>query len=197
MSTYVKNCYKKPARLFIAGGKELSSSEGTTQGCPLAMPSYAVGIIPFLSIIKPATEPEKMKHVAYADDLGGGSKLDKLKSWWDKTVQHGPAIGYYPKPSKSWLIVKEDRLERAQEVFKDTGVNITTEGKRYLGGFVGTDDATTKYMQELVAEWIEQLKQLTMIAKSEPQAAYSGFTAGFNHKFHTHNPKLCDIPETI
>ena len=80
MSTYVRNCYKKPARLFIAGGKELSSAEGTTQGCPLAMPSYAVGIIPFLSIIKPATEPEKMKHVAYADDLGGGSKLDKLKS---------------------------------------------------------------------------------------------------------------------
>ena len=182
MSTYVRNCYKKPARLFIAGGKKLSSAEGTTQGCPLAMPSYAVGIIPFLSIIKPATEPEKMKHVAYADDLGGGSKLDKLKRWWDKTVQHGPAIGYYPKPSKSWLIVKEDRFERAQEIFKDTGVNITTEGKRYLGGFVGTEEGTMTYMDELVNEWITQLKLLSTVAKSEPQAAYSGFTAGFKHK---------------
>ena len=95
------------------GGVEISSAEGTTQGDPSAMPSYAIGILPFLALIKPEIEPEKMKHVAYADDLGGGSKLEKIRSWWQKTVDFGPAIGYYPKPEKSWLIVKPHQLTDA------------------------------------------------------------------------------------
>ena len=32
IATYVTNCYQKPARLFVIGGIELSSEEGTTQG---------------------------------------------------------------------------------------------------------------------------------------------------------------------
>ena len=53
LATYIRNCYKTPSRLFIAGGVELSSAEGTTQGDPSAMPSYPVGILPFLALIKP------------------------------------------------------------------------------------------------------------------------------------------------
>ena len=40
LSTYVRNCYGRPARLFITGGKEIESKEGTTQGDPTAMPAY-------------------------------------------------------------------------------------------------------------------------------------------------------------
>ena len=69
MAMYLKNCYGYPSRLFIAGGIELASVEGTTQGDPLAMPGYGIGIIPLLAAIKPAEE-RQMKHVAYADDLG-------------------------------------------------------------------------------------------------------------------------------
>ena len=78
LATYIRNCYGAPARLFVTGGIEISSSEGTTQGDPVAMPSYGIGILPLLAIIKPELDPEKMKHVAYADDLGGGSKLERL-----------------------------------------------------------------------------------------------------------------------
>lgn len=89
MATYLQNCYRTPSRLFIAGGHELASVEGTTQGDPLAMPAYGIGIIPLLLAIKPEdeTDPVKMKHVAYADDLGGGSKLRKIRDWWDRVVQ--------------------------------------------------------------------------------------------------------------
>ena len=45
ISTYVRNCYESPARLFVTGGKEISSNEGTTQGDPIAMDVYAIGII--------------------------------------------------------------------------------------------------------------------------------------------------------
>ena len=34
IAQYVTNCYRIPARLFIIGGKELLSREGTTQGDP-------------------------------------------------------------------------------------------------------------------------------------------------------------------
>ena len=37
IATFVINTYRAPARLFVAGGSELNSAEGTTQGDPLAM----------------------------------------------------------------------------------------------------------------------------------------------------------------
>ena len=61
---------------------------------------------------------------------------------------------------------------------------------------MGTREGTTTYVNELVTDWIEQLKQLTTIAKSEPQAAYSNFTSGFKHKmtyFIRTIPDLADI----
>ena len=183
MATYINNCYQKPSRLFVAGGQEFTSSEGTTQGDPSAMPSYGIGILPYLALIRPNEEEEGyVKQLAYADDIGGGARLAMLRAWWDKIVEHGPSFGYYPKASKSWLVVKEEKYDEALEIFAGTGINITTEGRKYLGGFVGTKEGSENYVQELRDEWIEQLEVLADIAKSEPQAAYSAFTAGFQHK---------------
>ena len=36
-SRYVNNYYRSPARLFVIGGVELKSNEGTTQGDPIGM----------------------------------------------------------------------------------------------------------------------------------------------------------------
>ena len=80
-------------------------------------------------------------------------------------------------------MVKQDQLENAEKIFQGTGVNITVEGKKYLGGFVGTEEGKTTYVNEdLLKCWSHDLKELAKIARSEPQAAYSAFTSGFKHK---------------
>ena len=45
ISTFVKNCYQAPSCLFVIGGVELKSSEGTTQGDPIAMMIYVITMI--------------------------------------------------------------------------------------------------------------------------------------------------------
>ena len=200
MATYIRNCYSTPSRLFIAGGAELESAEGATQGDPLAMPGYGVGITPLFPLIRPTVDddghvpetlpigplPNTTKHVAFADDLAGITKLQQLRLWWDNVEKYGPPLGYHPKASKSWLIVKEDMLDDAKVLFDDTNINITTSGRPYLGSFVGSDGGKAQYIQELIQTWVEQLDTLSIIARSEPQAAYAAFVSGFQHKLTYH-----------
>ena len=51
-ATILINWYRAPARLFVAGGMELASREGTTQGCPLAMQMYALGVVPLIDRLR-------------------------------------------------------------------------------------------------------------------------------------------------
>ena len=44
--------------------------------------------------------------VAFADDLTRAVRLLKLRSWQKVLLNVGPNYGYFPKPSKTMLIVK-------------------------------------------------------------------------------------------
>ena len=52
-------------------------------------------------------------------------------------------------------------------------------------------------MGELVKEWVEELETMSKIAKSEPQAAYSAFTAGFRHKITYFIRTIPNVAEII
>jgi hypothetical protein len=181
IAIYTYNCYARPARLFVTGGGEISSQEGTTQGDPIAMPIYAIGLDPLIGLLKLCNG---VKQADFADDLAGVGSLEKLKVWWDTIVEKGPKIGYFAEAEKSWLIVKPEYLEHATEMFAGSGLKITTNGRRHLGAVIGSDDFKTSYVEEKVSVWVKELVQLTDIAKSEPHAAYSAYVFAFKSKFN-------------
>ena len=76
--------------------------------------------------LKPSETICNNKHIAYADDFAGASKLQQLKEWWDRIEIFGPLLGYYPKASKSWFVGEEEKLEEARVLFAQTKINITT-----------------------------------------------------------------------
>ena len=75
--TVITYTYRTDAFLFT-GGRTIFSSEGTTQGDPLAMAMYTIGTLPLISRLTGL-----VKQCWYADDSAAGGKLSKLKQWWD------------------------------------------------------------------------------------------------------------------
>lgn len=164
------NTYRVPSRIFVLGGWELPSQEGTTQGCPLAMAMYAIAIVPLVSKLHGLCN-----HVWFADDGTGAGKLSDLRKWWDKLLEIGQAYGYFPKASKTWLIVKADKLDEAKLTFRDTGVQFTSEGQRHLGAAIGSQSFKATYLKKKITEWIGNIERLAKIAVTEPQVALSAF----------------------
>jgi hypothetical protein len=91
-------------------------------------------------------------------------------------AEKGPKYGYFPKASKSWLIVKESLLEEAKVLFADTEVQITSDGKRHLGAAVGSAVFKNDYISEKVEGWVASIERLAKFAVTQPHAAFSAFT---------------------
>ena len=179
IAIFVRNSYTVPTRLFVIGGTEIQSEEGTTQGDPLGMAIYAIGTTPLLDLLAESTEE---RETAFADDITAAGKIDGLRKWWDELTTIGPPFGYFPKPSKSWLIVKPERYDEAVAMFNGTNIQISLEGSKHLGAVIGSENFKRTYLEEKVSTWVQELTLLSKIATTQPQAAYSCFTAGYQHK---------------
>ena len=70
----------------------------------------------------------------YADDAAATGKITDLRDWRDKLTKEGPDFGYFPNPSKTWLVTKEGSHTTGTSTFADTGVNVTSDGRPYLVG---------------------------------------------------------------
>ena len=182
LATFVQNTYRQPAHLILSDGSTMTSEEGTTRGDPMVMAMYALDFVALQEKI--GLKNTEAKHVAYADDLIGAGNIKALRKWWDNITQHGPPLGYRPNAAKSSLIVKNEHKELAENIFERTNVIIRTDGAKHLGAVIGTSDYKETFIKNLVSQWVNELRELTKIAKSEPQAAYSNFMHSLRQKWN-------------
>ena len=160
-SRFLFNSYRGYALILLKGllsGKllVLHSQEGTTQGCPLAMLIYAIGILPLVSRLK---NPELHKQNWYADDSACAASFLRIKEWFVRFFELGPSYGYFAEPAKSIIVVKEQHLQEAKALFSDLQVEVVL-ASRFLGGCVGDEAGVRQYVSDKVDAWVRGVEQL-------------------------------------
>ena len=83
------------------------------------MAMYTIAITPLIDQLNNG----ESKQVWYADNATAGGGISHLKAWWDKISTISPDYGYYSKASKTWLIIKETKLEEAESLFNPLPTN--------------------------------------------------------------------------
>ena len=181
IAQYLHNLYSSEPKLYMQNGTVLLSQEGTTHGDNSASPFYAVSTKPLINQLKATSTA---KQVWYADDASGAGKLRDLLVWWNKLIEIGPAYGYFPKPSKTVLVVKDPaKLEEAQALFSPLGVSVSADGERHLGAAIGSSSFRNRFVSGKVDLWAQDVKLLTEVAKEEPQVAYTAFVKSISHRW--------------
>ena len=74
--------------------------------------------------------------------------------------ESGPKFGYFPNAVKTHLLVKPEKYEEAKVVFGDTAIQLSCEGKCYLGGAIGTDEYVKRFFRSKVEHGSKKLKRL-------------------------------------
>ena len=69
----------------------------------------------------------------------------------------------------------------ARDLIRDTDVNITTEGRPYLGAPLGSQQYVEGFIRSKLNLWKKAILSLTDIASSQPHAAYAAFTRGLSN----------------
>ena len=72
---------------------------------------------------------------------------------------------------------------KSLEIFDGTGIEISSEGKRYLGGVIGLSDLLKHLVDRKVQEWVDEIKKLSEITITQPQSAYAAFTRGLSSRW--------------
>jgi hypothetical protein len=109
--------------------------------------------------------------------------ITNLREWWDDLARLGPGYGYFPNPSKTWLVTKEDCHLDAVGAFDGTDICITSVGRPHLGAALGSPAYINQFAAERVDQWAGEVRSLTAIAATQPHAAYAAFTHGLSSKW--------------
>ena len=114
------NCYRHWDTLVVrytggGSGHFLNSKEGVTQGDPLTMIAYDIGVFPLIRELW-GSHP-RVTQLWYADDVGAGGKFDHIQAHIRNLLASGPPRGYYLDPTKIILVVASQNVARVGEFF--------------------------------------------------------------------------------
>ena len=93
-------------------------------------------------------------------------------------------ISNLTKPAKSWYICKAEDETVARQAFKANDLDIqSSRGKRYLGGFIGSNASKVDWLGGMVTTWVAAVEMLALVARNYPQAVYAGFTFSLQNEW--------------
>ena len=90
------------------------------------MAMYALAIVPLIHKLR--SNYPNVKQVWFADDTIGTGTCRSLRPWWDQIEHLGPTFGHHPNSTQTYLMVKEEHENKAEALFADTDVHITSFG---------------------------------------------------------------------
>ena len=113
MKLVFKNGYHYHSLILLQNGDVtaniIHSREEVTQGYPLAMVDYGIGVIPLIKHLK-LVNPDATKPW-YAENTGALGTFDNLERYFNLLTRIGPAWRCYPDPIKFILILHLNNLE--------------------------------------------------------------------------------------
>ena len=90
-----------------------------------------------------------------------------------------PNHGYYPQPSKSFLVVHTSHVSEDEEKCSSLGIKVVLKHS-LLGWIIRSYPEKVEYVGHLVKKWISKLVCLAMIASSQPRAAFPALPGPLN-----------------
>ncbi|EJK51245.1 hypothetical protein THAOC_29600, partial [Thalassiosira oceanica] len=138
----------------------LLSKEVVTQGCPLD----GIALLPMVELLREA-EPDLLQPW-YADDGSGYGKLVRQRNVYKRLEQIiEPDFGYFPAGAKCWLTIPKRMEEEVKQYLADNGLPWqVTQGKRYVRGFIGSEDALSERIEPKVEHWTFAIERLANAA---------------------------------
>ena len=118
----LNNTYGSPVRLFVMGEEELASTEGTTQGDPLAIAMYATPLIKQLCIVEP------------------DSCLLMMPLWWGHCLLCLLGGSIFLALVQTLDTFQMHIYMLYNLFFAGSNIQITSRGQRHLDAALGTHD---------------------------------------------------------
>ena len=113
------NCYRHWATLLIrlgnGTGHFLHIKERVTQGDPLAIIAYGLGIPPLIRDLR--MSHTRVTQPWYYDDAGTGGNFAGTQRNFDILMVRGPPRGYFQEPTKRILVVSPRTVPREDAFF--------------------------------------------------------------------------------
>ena len=148
----------------------LHSIEGVTQGYPLEMIVYEIGIIPLINILK--REIPDVTQPLYAYDDRSLGMFARLQAYFDSLARQGPGRGYHPEKTKIVLIVRPDNVKAGKWFVRCHGFRVCM-GAHYLGGYIGYDESKRNWLRKCTLKWGKNINMIRKTAEKYSQESYA------------------------
>jgi hypothetical protein len=132
---------------------------------------YGIALLPLSERLR-AFEPTVLQPW-YADDMAMVGPCSGIAKVTTLLARLGPLRGYFPEPSKSILICKPAVRDLARQALASFDFKYV-DGHRYVGGFIGTDEAREAWLEPQLDAWVYGIQQLAKVAVRFPQTAFAG-----------------------